>query len=290
MISRSPGHRTDERVLPSRIRAYVRSVAIGAVAGGVGGEKYGRLTAIAWPPVRPAPLSSGQDKYFADAQHAVGLAGRFELDFQLPLNHEDQIDPVGGEPVRVDGLGPLAHPDHFDALPGEHRPDTAERRRPDLTGLAEHDVENFRDRAARILDGHEIPSVGGDAPGPSARRAARPDPLPGNICVAGGPARSGPGIAPGTGDLGPGRTGPTPAEPPGGSATVKVAQGEGNPEGNRRGTKPDSNGRRGRTENAGRRETRGRRTKGRAWVGKRETGGKPGRETGGREMRPQTTR
>ena len=32
-------------------------------------------------------------------------------------------------------------------------------------------------------------------------------------------ARSGPGLAPGTGDVGPGRTGPTPAEPPGGSAT-----------------------------------------------------------------------
>src|SRR6266571_3783860 len=84
-----------------------------------------------------------------------------------------------------------------------------------------------------------------------ARRAARPDPLPGNSCVAGGPARSEPGIAPGTGDLGPGRTGPTPAEPPGGSANVKVAQGEGNPEGNRRGTEPDSDGRRTEPENAG---------------------------------------
>ena len=39
-------------------------------------------------------MSSGQDKYFARAQHAVGLAGRFELEFQLPLNHEDQIDLV----------------------------------------------------------------------------------------------------------------------------------------------------------------------------------------------------
>jgi hypothetical protein len=156
-------------------------VAIGALAVGVGGDKYGRLRAIAWPPVRPAPLSSGQDKDLARVQHAVGLAGRFELDFQLPLNHEDQIDPVRGEPVRVDGLGQLAHPDHFDALPGEHGPDIAERGRPDLTGLAEHDVENFWGRAARILDRHEIPSVGSDAAG----RAARPDPLPGSICVAG---------------------------------------------------------------------------------------------------------
>jgi len=146
-----------------------RSVAIRTLAGGVGGDKYGRLTAIAWPSVRPAPLSSGQDKYFARAQNAVGLAGRFELEFQLPLNHEDQIDPVRGEPVLVDGLGQLAHPDHFDALPGEHGPDIAERRRPDLTGLAEHDVENFRGRAARILDRHEILSVGGDAAGPPRR-------------------------------------------------------------------------------------------------------------------------
>src|SRR6266536_4954495 len=125
-----------------------------------------------------------------------------------------------------------------------------------------------------------------------ARRAARPDPLPGNSCVAGGPARSEPGIAPGTGDLGPGRTGPTPAEPPGGSANVKVAQGEGNPEGNRRGTEPNrtatAEGRNLRTPGEGKPEEGGRR--GRARAGKRETGGKPGRETGGREMRPQTTR
>ena len=60
----------------------------------------------------------------------------------------------------------------------------------------------------------------------------------------------------GTGDVGPGRTGPTPAEPPGGSANVKVAQGEGNPEGNRRGTEPDSDGRRDRT---GERRTKGNR-------------------------------
>src|SRR5271169_283276 len=120
-----------------------------------------------------------------------------------------------------------------------------------------------------------------------ARRAARPDPLPGNICVAGGPARSEPGIAPGTGDLGPGRTGPTPAEPPGGSANVKVAQGEGNPEGNRTGQRRPK-ARNLRTPGEGKPEEGGRR--GRARVGKRETGGKPTEGTGGREMRPQTTR
>ena len=164
-----------------------RSVAIRALAGRAGGDKYGCLTAIAWPSVRPAPLSSGQDKYFARAQHAVGLSGRFELEFQLPLNHEDQIDPVRAEPVLVDGLGPLAHPDHFDALPGEHGPDIAERRRTDLTGLAEHDVENLRGRAARILDRHEILSVGGDAAGPP-RRATRSAPLPrGTSALQAGP-------------------------------------------------------------------------------------------------------
>jgi hypothetical protein len=75
----------------------------------------------------------------------------------------------------VDRLGQLAHPDHFDALPGEHGPDIAERRGPDLTGLAERDVENFRGRAARILDRHEILGVGGDAAGPP-RRATRSAP------------------------------------------------------------------------------------------------------------------
>jgi hypothetical protein len=43
---------------------------------------------------------------------------------------------------------------------------------PDLTGLAEHDVEDFRARAARILDRHEILSAGGDEAGPP-RRATR---------------------------------------------------------------------------------------------------------------------
>ena len=142
----------------------------------VGGDKYGRLTAIAWPSVCPAPLSSGQDKCFACAQHAVGQAGRFELEFQLPLNHEDQIDPGRGEPVLVNGLGQLAHPDHFDALPGESGPDIAERRGPDLTGLAEHDVENFRARAARILDRHVILSAGGDEADPPRRAAPRGTP------------------------------------------------------------------------------------------------------------------
>jgi len=67
------------------------------------------------------------------------------------------------------GLGQLAHPDHFDSLPGEHGPGLAGRGGPDVTGLAEHDVENFRGRAARILDRHEIVSAGGDGPAPPRR-------------------------------------------------------------------------------------------------------------------------
>jgi hypothetical protein len=43
-------------------------------------------------------------------------------------------------------------------------------------------------------------------------------------------------------------------------------------------------------ENAGRRETRGRRMTGKNPAGKRETGGKPAGGTGGRALRPQTTR
>src|SRR6516164_3698149 len=113
-----------------------------------------------------------------------------------------------------------------------------------------------------------------------ARRAARPDPLPGNICVAGGPARSEPGIAPGTGDLGPGRTGPTPAEPPGGSANVKVAQGEGNPEGIRREPNRKATAEGTEPEHAERRETGGRRTKGKSPGG--QTGNRRKARTGNR--------
>ncbi len=118
---------------------------ISPLSGHPGSGRWGRRRqirspqAIAWPSVRPAPLSSGQDKYFARAQHAVGLAGRFELEFQLPLNREDQIGPVRGEPVLVDGLGQLAHPDHFDALPENTVPtspngvDQTSRARPSTT-------------------------------------------------------------------------------------------------------------------------------------------------------------
>ena len=60
----------------------------------------------------------------------------------------------------------------------------------------------------------------------------------------------------------------------------------GTPKGNRN----PGNGRRGRT---GERRTKGNREKageGENPAGKRETGGKPAGETGGREVRPQTTR
>src|SRR6516162_4932157 len=95
----------------------------------------------------------------------------------------------------------------------------------------------------------------------------------------------------GTWDLSPGRTGPTPAGPPGESANVEVAEGEGNPRGNRRGTGPDSDGRRDRT---GERRTTGNQKK--AGDGEEPGGQTKGNRrkartgTGGREVRPQTAR
>ena len=105
-------------------------------------------------------MAGGQDEYVPNVEHTVGLAGRFELDFQLALKNQDQVNLVRSEPVLVDGLGQLAHPDHFDALPGEHGPDIAERGGPDLMGLAERDVENFRGRtkgSQRTADEGEEP-------------------------------------------------------------------------------------------------------------------------------------
>jgi hypothetical protein len=142
-------------ILPSRIQtAPPGQRPLRVLADGVCGDEYGRLTAITRPSVGAAPLSSGQDKDFARAQHTIGLAGRFELEFQLALNYEDQIGLVRGEPVLVDLLGHLAYPDHFDALSGEHGPDIAKRRGPNLTGLAEQGVENYGGRAPGILDCH----------------------------------------------------------------------------------------------------------------------------------------
>jgi hypothetical protein len=100
----------------------------------------------------------------------------------------------------------------------------------------------------------------------SSRRAR---PLP--IWSAGGSRdrARGRGLA---GDLGPCRPGPMPAEPPGGSATVRVAQGEGEPGGKPKGNRNRATAEGTEPENAGRRETRGRRRKGKD----------PGGQTGNR--------
>ena len=103
-------------------------------------------------------------------------------------------------------------------------------------------------------------------------------------------ARSRRGDRGGTGDLGPCRPGPTPAESPRGSANLSVARRRepgGKPKGNRnRAVTAEGNNRRtpgeGKPEDGGRRKPR--------TAGKRATGGKPAGETGGREVRPQTTR
>jgi hypothetical protein len=118
----------------------------------------------------------------------------------------------------------------------------------------------------------------------AASDPAQPLPICGRI------ARSGRGGRGRTGDLGPCRPGPMPAEPPRGSVNVRIAHGKGSPEGNRRRTGPGQRpkGTNRRTPDEGKPEEGGRRGKNPA--GKRETGGKPAGETGGREVRPQTTR
>ena len=90
---------------------------------------------------------------------------------------------------------------------------------------------------------------------------------PGAAIWSAGGSRSRRGGRGRAGDLGPCRPGPTPAEPPRGRANVKIAQGNGNPEGNRGGTgtgqrpkgtnrrtpdegKPEEGGRRGGTRRA----------------------------------------
>ena len=191
------------------------SVAIRTLAGGVGGDKCGRLTGdrVADGTLGTAVRRAGQ---VLRPRSAGGRAGR-AIRTRISAAPEPRGSDEPGQRRTSSGrwARPACSPRPVDALPGEHGPDIAERREPDLTGLAERDVENSRGRAARILDRHEILGVGGDAAGPAAPR----DPIrsPRNICVPGGQARSGPVIAPGTGDLGPGRTGPTPAEPPGGN-------------------------------------------------------------------------
>ena len=84
-----------------------------------------------------------------------------------------------------------------------------------------------------------------------------------------------------TDDLGPCRGEPTPAEPLRGGASVEIARGKGNPEGTEGEPEPGH----GRRERTGERRTKGRT---RRANGKPEES--PPRETGGREVRPQTAR
>ena len=104
------------------------------------------------------------------------------------------------------------------------------------------------------------------APGPSSRECPAAAQL-----ECGRIARSRRGRRGRTGDLRPGRPGPTPAEPPRGSANVKVAQGKGNPEGNRGEPEPGN----GRRERTGQRRTKGNQRKA-------DEGEEPGGQTGNR--------
>jgi len=92
-----------------------------------------------------------------------------------------------------------------------------------------------------------------------------------------------------TDDLGPCRPGPAPAAPPRRGARVEIAQGKGNPEGNRRrtgtGQRPKGTNRRTPDEGEPAKADEGKNP-----AGKREAGGKPAVGTGGREVRPQTAR
>jgi len=64
---------------------------------------HGRLAAIG----RHGTVPRRQNEYFPNAQRAVGLGSRFELEFQRTLNHEDQVNLVRGEPVLVMGSASL---------------------------------------------------------------------------------------------------------------------------------------------------------------------------------------
>ena len=109
--------------------------------------------------------------------------------------------------------------------------------------------------------------------GDSVAASHRAQPVP--VCSVRGSRDSKRGGRGRTGDLGPRRPGPTPAEPARASANVKIAQGKGNPEGNRRrtGTGQRPKGTNRRMPDEGKPEEGGR--TGENPAGKRETGGKP---------------
>ena len=118
----------------------------------VDSHEDGSLVCVPWPSIATAPRTSRQNKHLSHAEQPVWLAGRFEFESQLSLDHQDQVNLPGGEPVFVHGLAELAHPHQLDAIPGEHSPDVSERCGPDLAGFPVQDVE-YLNRALAVIVG-----------------------------------------------------------------------------------------------------------------------------------------
>jgi hypothetical protein len=119
---------------------------------------HGRLAAIG----RHGTVPRRQNEYFPNAQRAVGLGSRFELEFQRTLNHEDQVNLVRGEPVLVMGSASLLTQTISMPWPGNTVPAS-----PSGVGRACpcKIVKTCGPGPARIIDRHGIAGAGDDAPG-----------------------------------------------------------------------------------------------------------------------------
>src|SRR5215475_13773055 len=76
--------------------------------------EYRAFARITRPAVRPAPLTCWQHDDVSLTKHKICAVGRFKLESELSLQHQQQIDFVGGEPALVNWLVLLAHPDELD--------------------------------------------------------------------------------------------------------------------------------------------------------------------------------
>src|ERR1039457_257138 len=105
----------------------------------VSGEKDGRFLAVSRPAVRAAATCWRKDQCVADLEYQIVVCGRFELDFETPLDHYEYVRLIGHKPIGIDLFAMLGDPDDFHAAAGEDRADLSERCRTDTGRLALED-------------------------------------------------------------------------------------------------------------------------------------------------------
>ncbi len=76
--------------------------------------------------MRPAATSWRKDQRVAHLEHQILVCGRFELDFETPLDHDEHVGLIRRKPIGIDLFAMLGDPYDFHAAAGEDRAELPE--------------------------------------------------------------------------------------------------------------------------------------------------------------------